>query len=131
MGIGDPTYEIFVAVYPLEITDEYVNTKKKKKSEIPFFSLVTANFPTYRRHERVQDADGERSTARERLGQVQLGVRIVVIVLVQKLYVAVVDQFGDHRHVGSVHGPASLQHYGTAGTVQPVRIELFSHRGFV
>lgn len=85
----------------------------------------------YRRHERVQDADGERGTARERLGQVQLRVGVVVVVLVQELYVAVVDQLGDHRHVGAVHGTASLQHYGTAGAVQPVRIELFGHRCLV
>lgn len=86
---------------------------------------------TYRRHERVQDADGEGRTARKRLGKVQLRVGVVVVVLVQKLHVAVVDQFGDHRDVSAVHRPPSLQHNGPAGAVQTVRIELFGRRGLV
>ena len=47
----------------------------------------------YRRHERVEYADGERSAACERLREVELRVGIVVVVLVQKLNVAIVDKF--------------------------------------
>jgi len=63
---------------------------------------------THRGHERVQNADGERRTARERLCEVQLRVGVVVVVLVEELHVAVVDQFGDHRHVRAVHRAPSL-----------------------
>lgn len=86
---------------------------------------------THRRHERVQDADGESRTARKRLSEIQLRVGVVVIVLVKKLHVAVVDQFGDHRHVGAVHRPPSLQHYWPASAVQTIRIELFGYSGLV
>lgn len=48
---------------------------------------------THSRHERIEDTDGERGTAGERLSEVELRIGIVVIILVQKLYVAVVHQF--------------------------------------
>jgi len=88
-------------------------------------------YVTYRWHERVQDTDGESCTTRKRLGEVQLGVGVIVVVLVKKLHVAIVDQFGNHWNVGAVHRPSSLQHYWPAGAVQTVRIELFGHRGLV
>ena len=40
---------------------------------------------TNRGHERVEYAHGEGRTAGERLGQVQLGVRVIVVILVQEL----------------------------------------------
>ncbi len=64
---------------------------------------------THRGHERIQHADGERGAASERLREVQLGVWIVVVVLIQELYVGVVDELGDHGHVGPVHRPLALQ----------------------
>lgn len=45
---------------------------------------------THRAHQGVQHADGERCTAGERLGQIQLRIWVIVIVLVQKLNVGVV-----------------------------------------
>lgn len=45
---------------------------------------------THRTHQGVQHADGERCTAGERLGQIQLRIWVIVIVLVQKLNVGVV-----------------------------------------
>ena len=56
---------------------------------------------TYGAHERVEDADGECGSARERLRHVQLGVRIVVVVLVQKLHVRVVTCQSRHAHLQS------------------------------
>ena len=47
---------------------------------------------THRGHEGVEDADGEGRTAGEGLREVQLGVGIVVVILVQELNVAVVHQ---------------------------------------
>lgn len=47
---------------------------------------------TYGGHKRVEHADSEGSAARERLRQVQFRVGVVVVVLVQELYVAVVYQ---------------------------------------
>lgn len=108
------------------------STRSRREKRLALLFRRTAiNTRPYRRHERVQDADGESRTARERLGKVQLGVRIVVVVLVQKLHVAVIDQFGDHRYVRAVHRTPSLQHYGPAGAVQTVRVELFGRRGLV
>ena len=45
---------------------------------------------TYGAHERIEDADGERRTAGKRLRHVQLCVRVIVVVLVEKLHVRVV-----------------------------------------
>jgi len=56
---------------------------------------------TYGAHERVEDADGERGSAREWLRHVQLGVGIVVVVLVQKLHVRVVTCQSRHAHLQS------------------------------
>ena len=47
----------------------------------------------YRRHQRVQHANSEGSAAGKRLCEVELRIRIVVVVLVEKLNVAVVDKF--------------------------------------
>lgn len=68
-----------------------------------FGRLTLILYFIYRRHERVQDTDRKRGTTRERLSEVQLGVGVVVIVLVEELHVAVVDQFGDHGYVGAIH----------------------------
>lgn len=46
---------------------------------------------TYCTHEGVQHADGKRGPTRKGLGEVQLCVRVVVIVLVEELNVGVVD----------------------------------------
>ena len=43
-----------------------------------------------RGHEGVKDADGKGSATGKRLGEVELRVRVVVVVLVQELHVAVV-----------------------------------------
>ena len=45
---------------------------------------------TYRAHQGVEDAGGERSTARERLGHVERRLGVIFVVLVQELYVVVV-----------------------------------------
>lgn len=46
---------------------------------------------TYRAHQGVEHADSEGGAAGEGLGEVQLRVRVVVVVLVQELNVGVVD----------------------------------------
>jgi len=68
-----------------------------------FSCLMNLYYITYRRHERVQDADGESRTTCKRLCEVQLCVGVVVVVLVKKLHIAVVDQFGNHWNVGAVY----------------------------
>lgn len=68
-----------------------------------FLCLMNLYYITYRRHERVQDADGESRTTCKRLCEVQLCVGVVVVVLVKKLHIAVVDQFGNHWNVGAVY----------------------------
>ena len=64
---------------------------------------------TYRGHEGVEDADSEGGPACEGLGEIELRVGIIVIVLVKELDVAVVDQLRYHRDVGSVHRALPLQ----------------------
>ena len=53
-------------------------------------------------HEGVQDAHSESGATGEGLSEIELSVGVVVIVLVQELDVAVVDQHGDHRNTGAV-----------------------------
>ena len=65
-------------------------------------------------HQGVEDADSEGCAASEGLGEVQLGVRIIVIILVQKLDIAVIDQLGDHWDIGAIHRALPLQHDGAA-----------------
>ena len=69
-----------------------IKMKINKKCSCDFEKRIK----TDRRHERVEDADGERGTAGKGLSEVELRVRIVVIVLVQKLHVAIVHQFWDN-----------------------------------
>lgn len=52
------------------------------------FSMLT---DTYCAHQRVQHADSEGRPTGERLGHVQLCVRIILIILIQKLHVGVVS----------------------------------------
>ena len=58
--------------------------------------------PAYRGHEGVQHAHSEGSPAGKWLGEIELSVGIIVIVLVKELDVAVVDQHGDHGNTGAV-----------------------------
>ena len=67
-----------------------------------------------RRHDCIQDADGKGSATGERLGEVELGVRVVVVVLVQELHVAVVHQLCDHWHVRPINRAFSVEDYGRA-----------------
>lgn len=46
--------------------------------------------PTHRAHERVQDTDGERRPTSKWLREVQFRVRVIVVVLVQKLNISIV-----------------------------------------
>ena len=57
--------------------------------------------PAYRGHQGVQNTHSEGRPTGEGLSEIELSVRIIVVVLVQELHVAVVHQLGDHRHVGS------------------------------
>ena len=45
---------------------------------------------TYGTHERVEHADRERRTTSKRLRHVEFSARVVVVVLVQKLYIGVI-----------------------------------------
>lgn len=56
---------------------------------------------TYGAHQRIQHADREGRPAGERLGEVQLGVGVVIVVLVQELNVGVVHCVS--QNVSSVH----------------------------
>ena len=62
---------------------------------------------SYSGHERVKDTDSKSRSTSKRLSEIQFSVRIIVIVLVQELNIAVVHKFGDHWHIGSIHGAFS------------------------
>lgn len=64
-------------------------------------SLRDERIVTYSAHQRIQHADREGRPAGERLGEVQLGVGVVIVVLVQELNVGVVHCRS--QNVSSVH----------------------------
>ena len=53
-------------------------------------TVLNRETETHSAHQRVEDADGERGAAGERLRHVQLGAWVVVVVLVQKLHIGVI-----------------------------------------
>ena len=65
-------------------------------------------------HQGVEDADSKGCAAGEGLSEVQLSVRVIVIILVQELDITVIDQLSDHRHIGAIHGALPLEHDGAA-----------------
>ena len=69
---------------------------------------------SHRGHEGVEDTDSEGSPAGEWLGEIELRVGIIVIVLVKELDVAVIDQLRYHRDVSSVHRAFPLEDNGRA-----------------
>ena len=76
--------------------------------------MIIFGLTDHRGHQGVQHAHSEGGTARERLSEIKLSVRIIIIVLVQELNIAVIHQLGDHRDIGAVHGTLPLQNYGGA-----------------
>ena len=72
------------------------------------------NKSQYRGHQGVENADSEGCAASKGLSEVQLSVRVIVIILVQKLDIAVIDQLGDHWDIGAIHRALPLQHNGAA-----------------
>ena len=68
-------------------------------------------------HQGVEDADSEGCAASEGLGEVQLSVRIIVIILVQELDVAVIAEHCDHRDGRAVDG---ANHPGPACAIPQV-----------
>ena len=65
---------------------------------------------THRGHQGVEDADSEGCATSEGLGEIQLSVRVIVIILIQELDIAVIDQLCDHGHAGAKDHPSPLQH---------------------
>ena len=60
---------------------------------------------TYRRHQRIQDGNGESGAARKRLSEIQFGVRVVVVVLIQELNVAIVYKLYRKLNIVFCHIP--------------------------
>ena len=58
---------------------------------------------TYCGHQGIEDADSEGCAAGEGLGEIELSVRVIVIILIQELDIAVIDQLSDHRDIGAIH----------------------------
>ena len=67
-----------------------------------FFCWCISNL-AYCGHQGVEDADNEGRAASEGLGEIQLSVRVIVIILIQELDIAVIDQLSDHRDIGAIH----------------------------
>ena len=70
---------------------------------------------SYRGHERVEYRDSEGSATGEWLGEIQLSVRIVIVVIrINELDIAVIDQLRDHGDAGSEACSPPLQYNGLA-----------------
>ena len=54
-------------------------------------------FQTYSWHKGVKYRNGKGSTASERLREIQFSIGIIVVILVQELNVAIVDQFWNYK----------------------------------
>ena len=76
---------------------------------------------TYCGHQGVEDADSEGCAAGEGLGEIELSVRVIVIILIQELDIAVIDQLSDHRDIGAIHGALPLEHNGGAQRCEDIR----------
>ena len=57
---------------------------------------------TYCGHQGVEDADSEGCAAGEGLGEIELSVRVIIIILIQELDIAVITEHRDHRHGGAI-----------------------------
>ena len=74
-------------------------------------------FIYYRGHQGIEDADSEGCAASEGLSEVQLCVRVIVIILVQELDIAVVAKHRNHGNCGAVDG---ANHPGLARPIPEV-----------
>ena len=54
-------------------------------------------------HQGVKDADSEGCATSEWLGEIELSVRVIIIILIQELDIAVIHKFSDHGNVGPIH----------------------------
>ena len=82
-------------------------------------------FIYYRGHQGIEDADSEGCAASEGLSEVQLSVRVIVIILVQELDIGVIDQLSDHRHIGAVCRALPLIHDGGVKRGEQVHTRLW------
>ena len=57
----------------------------------------------HRGHEGVENTDSEGGATCEWLGQVELSVRIIIIILIQELDIAVIHKLSDHWNIGPIH----------------------------
>ena len=80
-------------------------------------SRLSSSQKSHRGHQGVEDTDSEGCAASEWLGEVELSVRVIVIILVQELDVAVITKHGDHGHSRAVQG---TNHPGLTGPVAQV-----------
>ena len=65
-------------------------------------------------HQGVEDADSEGCATSKWLGEIELSVRVIIIILIQELDIAVIDQLSDHRDIGSEYRSLPLKHNGGA-----------------
>ena len=69
----------------------------------------------YRGHQGVQDTDSKGSPTSKGLSEIELRVRVVIIVVrVNELDVAVVDQLSDHGYAGPEASSPALEDDGLA-----------------
>ena len=57
----------------------------------------------HRGHEGVENTDSEGGATCEWLGQVELSVGIIIIILIQELDIAVIHKLSDHWNIGPIH----------------------------
>ena len=53
-------------------------------------------------HQGVEDADSEGCATGKGLGEIELSVRVIIIILIQELDIAVITEHRDHGHGGAI-----------------------------
>ena len=59
---------------------------------------------THGGHQGVENADSEGCATSEGLGEIELSVRVIIIILIQKLDIAVITKHRDHGHSRTIDG---------------------------
>ena len=73
-------------------------------------SRLSSSQKSHRCHQGVEDTDSEGCSASEGLSKIELGVGIIIVVVrVNELDIAVVDELGDHGDAGPEASSSALK----------------------
>ena len=82
----------------------------KLKIPLMVLSRLSSSQKSHRCHQGVEDTDSEGCSASEGLSEIELRVRVIIIVVrVNELDIAVVDQLSDHGYAGPEASSPALE----------------------